>query len=119
MPKLSSLIIEPPEATRKSSSSANPDVVLQMVSEIGPEAWVWDGKVYATAKAAEQEAGVYRRALPKALGMDAHKLKSKIWGTDKDGKVVTDREKPADWRFAFQTDPNRQKREQKPKAAAA
>lgn len=104
------LIIVPPASTRASSSKADSALVAAMAAQISPETWVSDGKTYKTYKAAQNASGLYRRALPKALNIEPHKMRSKTWGTDAKGVVVTDRDKEASWVFAFTTAPDRVKR---------
>lgn len=119
MPAVASLIIVPPASTRASSSKADKDIVAGMVAGINADTWVTDGATYDTYKLAQNGSGLYRRALPKALNVPAHTLKSKVWGIGKDGAVVTDRDKKAEWKFAFTLDPNRPKRTRAPKSTTS
>lgn len=119
MPEIGSLIIVPPESTRASASKADPEIVAAMAAAISETSWGFDGKTYKTAKLATQAQSVYRRVLPKALDIEPHHLKSKIWGTDSKGSVVTDRTKNAEWRFAFTIDKTREKQTRKKKTETA
>lgn len=113
-----SLIITPPASTRASKTQVNQEILDGMVSGISSEQWVFDGQTYKTSKEANSAAGPYRRALPKALGIPPHTLKSKVWGEDKNGVVVTDRKKQATWRFAFTIDPDRKPKQRKQTTAS-
>lgn len=106
-----SLIIEPPAITRASKSSADPELLKAMASQLSSEHWISDGQVYKTNKDASNALGLYRRVLPKTTGIAPHTLKTMTWGQDKKGNPVTDRNAPADWRFGIKLDPTRKPRE--------
>lgn len=108
MAKSDSLLIEPPTIARTRQGSADQALTARMQAEVGEGKWVTDGKTYKDYKGAGNESQVYRRSLASALSVEPHKIKSRVWGV-KDGAIVTDRNKPADWRFALTVDPNRAK----------
>lgn len=105
----SDFIVTPPSVTRERESSADAKTVEGMAKAFRPGSYVSNGKTYKTHKAAQNDSAVYRRAFARALYVEPHKIKTRIWG-DRDGVIVLDRTKSADWRFGLTVDPDRQKR---------
>lgn len=102
-----SFLVVPPTITRERESSADEKIVAGMAKSYTPGAWVTNGATYKTQKEAQNDSAVYRRAFAKALSVEPHKIKSRIWGMNGD-TIIADRTKPGTWRFALTVDPERQ-----------
>lgn len=114
MAKDKSLIVEPPAIQRLRETSADQEVVKNMADTIrsddGLGAWVSNGDIYSAHHDAALDAGIYKRAVARALGVQDFKMRTRTWGM-KNGTVELDTEaKGAEWRFAVKFDPERQKR---------
>lgn len=110
MPESKSLVIEVPTISKTRTSSADQGIVKLMVKDAKEGTWVTDGSTYPKHGDTANASQVYRRALAKAANLEAHQVKSRVWGVDKGGNIVTDENATAEWRFALTLDPTRQKR---------
>lgn len=107
----SSLIVEPPKRTGSRTADVDPDLLASILREFGPGHYVGDGFVYDTAKEASNAVAQYRRAIAHALDVGEHTVKTRVWGQDAKGNLLTDRTKKGGWFVAMSHDPNRPKRE--------
>ena len=106
-----SLIVEPPKQQGRKSSSADQEILTAMAKQVQQGVFVGDGKVFKTAKDAGNEANVYRRGLARALNVEDYKIVSRVWGYDKNGNVLADREKNGEWQFGLTVNHDRVKRQ--------
>jgi hypothetical protein len=109
MARSSSFVIEVPNIQRTRTSSADQAKVSGMAAEAAEGVWVTDGETYETYGDAGNASQVYRRAIAKEKNAETYHVKSKVWGVNGD-TIVTDRNAPAEWKFALTLDPSRQKR---------
>lgn len=104
------LIVEPPKRQGSRTTEVDPKLLAAMKAQFGKDNWIGDGKTYKTGKEAGNAVASYRRALASDLGIPEHTIKTKAWGEDAKGSLITDRKKPGTWRVAMQHAPDRVKR---------
>lgn len=109
MPPAGSLVVSPPQIARSRESSADQAIVEQMAKQAVEGAFVTNGLVYEKHEEASNDAQIYKRAVARAKQVPDHKMRSRVWGMTKDGKVELDTDKKAEWQFAVKYDPNREK----------
>lgn len=106
----SSLIVEPPKRLGSRTVDVDPALLAAIDKEFGPDHYVGDGFVYETAKEAGNAVALYRRALARHRNIGEHTIKTRVWGQDKKGQLITDRAVKGDWYVGLSHDPERVKR---------
>lgn len=106
---MSSLVVTPPPIQRSRESSADQAIVEAMVKQITPGKFITNGEVYAVHGDASNDAQLYKRAVARAMNVPDHKMRSRVWGTDSKGTILTDTDKRGNWLFAVRYDPDREK----------
>lgn len=115
----SSLIVEPPKRIGSRTVDVDPDLLAAIDKEFGPGHYVGDGFVYGTAKDAGNAVALYRRALARHRNIGEHTIKTRVWGQDKKGNLITDRAVAGDWYVGLSHDPERVKRTRATSAASS